>query len=147
MIQSAFSAPQLFGFQLNNVADLVNLVTGIMWLSGPFHSAVNYGQWDHSMVPAGMPSALAADPTVAGTTLLDMMLPKQMYIRQVEVIWLLSGRRMMLLHEVPPLSGFTPAHIQYVTKLLQIDAAIVNTVRPFRYDVLRPTRIAAAANV
>jgi hypothetical protein len=146
-LEAAFSDQQRAGWSLNTVDDLVDWVTGIMYLSSAFHSAVNYPQWDHTMFVPSMPAALYASPDLPAPPLPNLLPPIERFIRQIEVLWLLSGNKMERIGDVPPLSGFEAEHANYLTALSGIEQQLQAAVRPFPYPYLHPSNVTAAANL
>jgi hypothetical protein len=139
----------LRGLDLASPAGLASLLAGVAFLSSGFHAAVNYPQWDFTMIPAAVPMGLYASP-VALTSALDSLPSVSQHVRQVEAAWLLSRRRFGSLLELPVLPGLAEAHARLQARLEGLDTTIRGrVVAPggLLYDYLAPSRVPPSANV
>lgn len=131
----------------HDVDGLAELVADWMFMAGPQHAAVNYPQWDFTMNPAGMPGAHYTDPTAGPVPLVQALPPVARYVRQIEVLWLLSQRRVGHLGDVPPLLAFEAHHTRHLHRLGDIEHRIRTSARPWPYPYLMPSLVPLAANV
>jgi arachidonate 15-lipoxygenase len=82
-----------------NVEDLIEIVTTIIFICGPQHSAVNYAQYDYMAFVANMPLAAYRDiprnpeESITEVEILKLLPPFKKTATQVEVLFLLSAYR------------------------------------------------------
>ncbi len=132
---------------------LTDLLTGLVFRSSGFHSAVNYPQYEYFGDPSRAPAALYADVReIRERTSAEYLPGGDPALTQIAVVDVLSGMRDRVLTDYA-LAWFSDPRIWPLVADLrarfdQIEARIddANRSRP-RYDFLRPSWIAAAANV
>lgn len=139
-----------------DVAALARLLTGICFRAGPYHAAVNYGQYEHFSDPERVPGAPTADPRLVRE------LPREAYLTSGETALTQAG----VMYVLTALKGDTltdldlghyedPRAWPLVAKLRQelfdieqaIDArnAARRPERPYTY--LKPSNVPCASNV
>lgn len=140
--------PEAFGFD-----ELAELLTGIVFRSSCFHSAVNYPQYDYFGHPDRSPAALYADPReIRRRPLADFLPPAEPALTQITVLNVLAGMRNSVLTDCSlawfPDSRVWPLVAKLRAELDRVEADIerANGERP-AYDYLRPSLVATAANV
>ena len=139
--------------RLDDLDALARLLTGLMFRSSVFHSAVNYPQYDFFSYPARSPASLCADPRAIRSTATSDYLPGgDPALTQIAVLDVLAGMRDQVLSDYA-LAWFEdprvwPAVGRLRVELDAIEAKIeaANQTRP-AYDYLLPSRVASSANV
>jgi arachidonate 15-lipoxygenase len=84
-----------------SVAQLIEIITTIIFTCGPLHSAVNYSQYDYMAFAANMPLAAYVnpevlnqpDPKIDDKTLLKLLPPYQKAAEQLEILYILAAYR------------------------------------------------------
>jgi arachidonate 15-lipoxygenase len=86
---------------IDNLAQLVEIITTIIFTCGPLHSAVNYAQYDYMAFAANMPLAVYLDPTllnqpnpvITEQTLLKLLPPYHKAAEQLQILFILAAYR------------------------------------------------------
>jgi arachidonate 15-lipoxygenase len=146
------------GFDFHSLADLTELLTGILFTSGPRHAAVNFAQWDYMMFVGNTPASVYAASSRNLSEAETILPTADQIVNQMEVIQLLASRQFGRLGHFPddefPADGQTSHRIQLVIRRLQerlhgvgarIDARNAERTVPFPY--LHPDRVPNSANV
>lgn len=133
---------------------LADILTAIIFRSGPYHSAINYPQGDFFGDPRQLPAAAWDDPRrVREADRADYLPPTEPGLTQAAVMFILSSIRHKTLTDYQ-LSWFSDARVwpllaDFRVRLEEIEAQIVrqDLLRPVPYPYLRPSLISLAANV
>jgi arachidonate 15-lipoxygenase len=84
--------------QIESVTQLINIVTNLLFISGPQHAAVNFSQYDYMTFAANMPLAAYCPPISqeihrTAEDILDLLPPYSATAMQLRVLYLLSAYR------------------------------------------------------
>jgi arachidonate 15-lipoxygenase len=137
-----------------SVDTLADILTAIIFRSGPYHSAVNYPQGDFFGDPGQLPAAAWADPrAVRQKDRADYLPPIEPGLTQAGVMFILSSIRHKTFSDYQ-MSGFEDPRVwsplaDLRVRLEEIEARIIrrNLLRPVPYPYLRPSLVSLAANV
>ena len=83
------------------IEELIEVVTTIIFICGPLHSAVNFSQYDYMAFAANMPLASYLDPNIGSSsqepitseTILQCLPPHNKSAEQLEILFILSAYR------------------------------------------------------
>jgi arachidonate 15-lipoxygenase len=82
-----------FPKEIATVADYIELITIILFQLGPYHSAVNYTQYEYESLTSNMPTALYVDPEVMAKKdiitrkdIMDLLPPFGAMAEQLEIM-------------------------------------------------------------
>ncbi len=145
--------------RIRTKAHLIEVLTGVIWTSGPQHAAVNYTQWDMIGFAANVPLATyrdipkVGDPPLSDHDLLHLLPPSGLTHTQLETMYYLGVYRYDRLGHYPA-GTFDDDEADQIahafrSELAAIDAEIAqrNTQRRFRYEVLMPMLIPNSTSV
>lgn len=138
--------------KVETMAVLAQVVAGIIWTSGPQHSAVNYPQWDYIGFPPNMPLALWTDPKRTNLTTMQILPPLPSAIEQLDTMNFLGTYRYDRLGVYA--KPFDDAQLSqrskdFMLKMMEVDNKIAqrNQKRNVPYPYLRPTNITNSTSV
>lgn len=145
--------------------ELGELVTNILFTNGPYHSSMNYRQWEYATYIPNYPMALYAplpprgsvsDPSDAERAFLELLPPQKQSLAQLEIVNLLTAYQLdQYGHygDADPLLT-DPADIreivtQFQERLASIEAEIQrrNDDRAVPYHGMLPAKISNSASV
>jgi arachidonate 15-lipoxygenase len=143
-----------FPATISSREQLSALLHGMIFRSSAYHSAVNFGQYTHYSYPARTPGAVCADPRQVRETARTAYLPGgEAALTQVGIMHVLAGLRDLHLADADLSWYEDPATWPLIARLRQDLAALEARIdaggRPggMDYDLMRPSKVTAAANV
>ncbi len=140
----------------SDVAELARLVTCVIFRAGPYHCAVNYGQYEHFSDPMRVPGAPGADPRLVRDT------PREAYLMngetaltQAGVMYVLTALKGDTLDQIElhhyedprawPLVAALRQELFEIERAIDARNAAERPERPYTY--LKPSEVTCASNV
>lgn len=145
------------GGELTTLAQLVEIVTQLIFVSGPQHGAVNYPQYDYMAFVPNIPLATYANPPsrdaeINEETILNILPPQKLAAKQLELMRTLSVFRPNRLGY--PDSEFVDVRAQKVLKKFQVrleeieqQISVRNETRLEPYLFLLPSNVPNSLNI
>ena len=142
--------------QIGSRADLIDILTMIIWTAGPQHAAVNFPQKDHmAFLPANPLAGYTDEPRGLGHTEADYLShlpPLDVAVQQFCVMTFLGSVRHTVLGDYRSDFRGTPAnaaHDRFRSALASAETEIAarNRVRQRPYEYLRPSLIPNSTNI
>lgn len=145
-----------FPASITSAAELVDVLTSIIFRSSVFHSAVNYGQFDLQGDPGQVPSAIYADPRrIRDVKMADLLPGGETTLTQAGVMYVLADLRGDCLADykldwfadpaVWPMVAGLRQQLAEVEQQIKLANTTTRADRPYEY--LRPSLVTATANV
>lgn len=144
---------------IRNIADLVDVLTNMIWTAGPAHAAVNYAQWDYMADPRNMPVSVYMEaPQVTNAPPLanhHEIFPQYSLAKlQAGLMYVLGTYRLDILGHYRP-KDFTDLEVlkkiipDFQCKLAQIggNTFAVDQTRTVRYPYLLPWLITNSTSI
>lgn len=142
---------------VQTIAQLIDLVTQIVWRASTYHAAINYSGYDAMGFVANMPMAQYAPPPRtkdhAWEDFLAMLPPRDEMYRQFDDVYVVGSVRANRL-------GHYPAHhfadrrvrplvleFQQALEQIEFDIEVRNVDRLAPYEVLLPSRVTASLHI
>ncbi len=155
--------------RIETVTQLINIVTNLLFISGPQHAAVNFSQYDYMTFSANMPLAAYCPPISqeihhTAKDILNLLPPYSATAMQLRVLYLLSAYRYDRLGDykksfrdlygssVETVFAQTPVPgmiRRFQERLVEIEQTIdrANKHRPLPYPFLKPSLIPNSTSV
>ncbi|MFT4978416.1 MAG: hypothetical protein ACI8S6_004326 [Myxococcota bacterium] len=137
-----------------DLSALTDILTAIIFRSGPYHSAINYSQADFFGDPNQLPAAAWADPRrVRELDITSYLPPIEPGLTQAGVMFILSSIRHKTFtdYQMSWLDDprVWPSLAAFRVRLAELEAQITrrDLLRPVSYPYLRPSLTSLAANV
>ncbi|MES2640500.1 MAG: lipoxygenase family protein [Myxococcota bacterium] len=139
---------------LDTLDTLCEMITTVLFLCGPLHSAVNYSQYEQMGSVAEKPCAIYADPArLKDVTLLELLPPSETALTQMRALHLLASLQGDTWSQVDlswypdPKAWSLVAALRQRMSAIEVEILERNTTRRPGYFHLLPSKVAVAGNV
>lgn len=127
--------------QISNVEELIKLVTTIIFICGPQHSAVNFAQYEYMAFAPNMPLSAYEDPADLGISdepmteekILGLLPPYKRASDQLQTLFTLSAYRYDRLGYYQ--KAFQELYHESPDEVFKDDQSIIDIIRQFQQDL------------
>ena len=145
----------LAGFSCNTVADVIDLVSRVLFRATAYHATINNSNYDWAAYVPSMPTAGAASLPARGATqaaLSSMLPPSEIGWETITATYQVANLHINWLGQYDP-DHFVDARVapivsefQSALKTIEAETNVRNMIRPLPYTFLLPSRITASIN-